>query len=299
MPNRLLPSVLLLGGCFTADLDPNVEGAFACEVDDDCPEGQACDGSRCVVSENVPVLQVLMPEPDQVFAFDTFPVNGALQVNIQGNLTLAPPSDDNAPGTGFVELTVDGNTQRITSGPLSGVLEVMTTIERRPGPHRIAVTAFRTDGVPYGGAQSTVTSLFWLDDGDPAVALTRPWPGTEFPLGTPMIEVEVATLNFTMRSARMQNAEEIGHAHVHYDDEFPECAENQSCDSGYLAIVSPPGSEESDRASATIVLPESAATMSSLTAVLRNDDHTPYRDPFGDPTGRVIFDTIPIVRVAE
>jgi hypothetical protein len=249
--------------------------------------------------EDVPSLSVLSPEPNEAIPFDTFPSSGALTVRIQGNFAFADSPDDDSPGVGFVDLTVDGNTQRLTSGPLSGGLEVEVTIERTPGPHRIAAVAVRPDGTPFTGPMSTVTELFWLDDGVPAVAITNPWPGSEFPLGTPMIDVEVATLNFTMREAEMMMIERVGHAHVHYDDVFPACADDDACDRGYLTIVSPPRGQESDRASSSITLPESAATTATLTAILRQDNHEPYRHPFGDPQGDVIFDTIEIVRVGQ
>ncbi len=301
MRTWLVLCVLAVGGCFSTDLDPNIEGAFACSIDDDCPDGQACDGLRCLTPENVPVVRVLSPEPDppQVFSVEEFPADGRIEVRIQGNLTFAESPDDTTPGSGFVQLIVDGTMQEVRSGPLSGGLGVTATIDPTPGPHRIAVKAVRANGVPYAGPQSTATALFWIDDGEPAVAIVDPWPGEEFPLGTPTIDVTVATLNFTMREAEMTRTEGIGHAHVYYDDVFPACADDPMCDPGYLTIVNPPRGTTDDLASAQIVLPESAATTATLTAVLRNDDHTPYRFPFGDPMGALVFDTIPIARVAD
>ena len=291
----------LVCGCFSTDLDPNVEGAFSCSVDDDCPDSQACDGRRCVAPENVPVMRVLSPEPDppEVFQVESFP-DDEIEVRISGTLQFAEPGgDDDAPGTGFVDLTVDGMTQRISSGPLSGGIPVTVAFDPTPGPHRISAQAVRADGEPYAGPQSNATALFWIDNGEPAVAITKPWPGTEFELGTPMIEVEVATLNFEMQEASMAPADGIGHAHVYYDRVFPGCADTPDCDRGYLTIVNPPSGTVDDTASAPITLPESAATMATLTAVLRNDDHTPYRFPFGDPQGKLIFDDVAILRVGD
>ena len=301
MSKWLVLCVLATTACFTTDLDPNAEGAFACSVDDDCPESQECDGLRCLDPEDVPVMRILSPEPDppQVFPVADFPANGQIEIRFQGNLSFAESPDDTTPGSGFVQLIVDGAMQEVRMGPLSGGIAVTATIDPTPGPHRIAVKAVRPNGVPYGGPQSTATALFWIDDGEPAVAIVDPWPGAEFPLGTPTVDVSIATLNFTMREAEMMRLEGIGHGHVYYDDIFPACADDPMCDPGYLTIVNPPRGTTDDIASAPIVLPESAATTATLTAVLRNDDHSPYRFPFGDPMGRLVLDTIVINRVGE
>jgi hypothetical protein len=298
--SKWLGLCLLVCGCFSTDLDPNVEGAFSCSVDDDCPDSQACDGQRCVAPENVPVMRILSPEPapPEVFRVEAFP-NDEIEVRISGTLAFAESPEDDSPGSGFVELTVDGMTQRIDQGPLSGGIPVTVDFDPTPGPHRISAQAVRADGEPYAGPQSNATALFWIDNDEPAVAITRPWPGTAFDLGTPMIEVEVATLNFDMQEASMMPEAGIGHAHVYYDRMFPGCADTSDCDRGYLTIVNPPGGTTAKLASAPITLPESAATMATLTAVLRNDDHTPYRFPFGDPQGKLIFDDVSILRVAE
>jgi hypothetical protein len=109
----------------------------------------------------------------------------------------------------------------------------------------------------------------------------------------------VATLNFEMREAGMPPQEGRGHVHVYYDRVFPGCADTTDCDRAYLTIVNPPRGTTDDLASAPIVLPESAATMATLTAVLRNDDHSAYRFPFGDPEGSLIFNDVSIVRVGD
>lgn len=288
---------LVQAGCFTATLDPELEGAFACAPQaEDCPEGLACDGQFCVRPDNIPLLQILSPEREERFDFADFPSDGKITVRLQGNLNLVAEGQDNANGTGYVEVNVDGETTKLTSGPLSGGISVEATIDLEAGGHRISAQAFHPDGTPFGNEGALATSLFWLDDGNPHVAIVKPWPGEALPLRTPEIETEIVTLNFRL-SAPENPREGLGHAHIHYDQVFPACTNDADCDAGYLLIIAPPMGTVVNRFSDGASFPDSPAGMSTVTAVLRNNDHTPYRHPFGDEQGEFITDTIMIARV--
>ena len=306
-----LGAALFLGGCFATDLDPTIEGAFACAEDTDCPAGQACDGSRCINPDSLPELMVLNPEPGQVFGFDSF--NSMVSINVRGNLDLVEPSDEIIPGAGYVELIVDGAVTRITDGDLSAGIVTMVEVGRVAGGHRISAVAFRPDGERYANPEAVANTLFWLDDGRPHIAMTSPWPGTEFPLEATSTEMQIATLNFTLRAPEIDVMEGIGHAHFHYDDSFPMCAaDTMGCDAGYIAVATPPPGPTSTMAGGEGLLPEEmTARTVALTAILRNDNHCPYFHPFvpladdADPNdcpepgdgGELVLDTIEISRV--
>ncbi len=302
-------AVVATTGCYSADLNNFDDGVLVCNDDDDgagCPAGTSCDGRVCL--EEVPEVEITFPEGanpgGQVLAA---PEDLRIRVRARG-LTLSADRDD--PSAGFVRVTLDGVSTDITAGPITESVEIdfaATPLERptEPGPHRLSARAFRADGTPYGNPEAFVNRLYWIDDGQPHVAITRPWPGDTFDLGTPLIDIEVAALNFVFDVSDIpvdDLAATRGHVHVYYEEEMPECTLDPDCDPGYIAVVArrpeegvaPPGVTV-DTAAA---LPASGETVARLAAVLRRNDHSLFDadgvEDESDPI--VIFDEIEILR---
>jgi hypothetical protein len=288
--------VALATGCFTADLDPKKTGAFSCVEADDCPEGRMCINARCETEG--PSVEVRNPEDEDLFPVMDAPpdVPRPIMVTIAGTLELVEPSDEHVSGEGHLALFVDGEeVDTITSGPFSAGMTVAIDVVNRPGPHRVAIVARRNDGVDYDNAEARFTRLFWIDDGTPQVAVKAPWPNSSFPLDSEVIEYQVTSLRVELVPPMAEGMIDPtrGHVHIYYDKIFPACLMDPACDPNYIAI----GEARGVPLMATI--PNSAETETTLTAVLRNVDHSLYLfDPDGDGPmmERAIFDTVRIVR---
>ncbi|MBV1861415.1 MAG: hypothetical protein KUG77_23550 [Nannocystaceae bacterium] len=292
---------LTLGGCYAAELDETVDALFACEVsgladeaDVDCPGSLRCNGRVCV--ERLPTVSVLSPESLQVLPLDE-EVVVALQVS---GLTFSSDEDD--AGGGFIRVTLDDESIDILAGDLTGTLVVENlTVPTGAGAHRIRAQAMRVDGTPFDNDGASSAQVFWRNDGNPHVAITSPWPGSEFELQPDgLIDVEVAMLNFSYGQPDTALAEGTGHVHVYYDDEFPECAQDIICDAGYIGVVSAAPEQAALRLttlSEGILLPESPAAETTLTAVLRQNDHSPFTNVQGEL--ELVIDTVPISRIAD
>ncbi len=254
------------------------------------------------------MLQILSPELEQRIDFSSFPTTGEITVRIQGNLDLVPEGSPNVGGSGYLELAIDDKITKLTEGPLTSGLRIDTQIEPTAGGHRLAVQAFHPDGVPFRNEGALATSLFWLDDGEPHVTVLQPWPGQSLPLRTPPLPTEIATINFQITPATGDTRDEaLGHAHIHYDQDFPSCSLDPECDPEYLAILAPIEGGPRSRFTMDVPLPDSPEATATVTAVLRNNDHSLYLHPFvqdeaereSTNPGKVIFDTITIQRVGE
>ncbi|HET6584082.1 MAG TPA: hypothetical protein VFG69_11550 [Nannocystaceae bacterium] len=289
-------ALVLGGGCFTADLDPDKTGVFACASDEDCAGDDVCVNQRC--ESEVQTVEIRNPEDE-----DTFDVTDAaldmprmISVTIAGTLELVAPGGDHVSGEGHIAVFVDGmEIAPVTSGPFSAGIVVPITVANRPGPHRVAIKARRNDGTDYDNIGAQATRLFWIDDGTPQVAIKSPWPNTTFGLDSQTITFQVTSLRVMlvppMAEGMIDPAK--GHTHIYYDETFPACLMDPMCDPNYIAI----GEARNQDLMATI--PGSAETSATLTAVLRNVDHTLYLfDPDGDGPmeERPILDTITIVR---
>jgi hypothetical protein len=306
----------LAGGCYSAQVDPDLGGAFVCGGAEqaECPGSLVCVNERCEDADLVPALMVLDPEDEQSFTRDdildmVMPGAGIdLEIRIQGSIELisASAGADHAFGEGHVKVLVDGMEQAtVDSGSIDSSTPVMVRVPAVAGPHRILLQAHRNDGVAYDNPEATAMRLFWFESAAmrrPFVAIKSPVPGAAFDLDDQTIDVELATLHFTLVEPGGARQAEHGHAHVYYDTrvEFPECVRDPGCDSSYLAVVGASGSTE-------LGLPESDAGSDILSIVARNVDHSPYGQPFDcDPTvpGPLdlcspVFDSIEIVRVEE
>ena len=185
---------LLLGGCYTTDLDPGLGSVFACtQVEANCPSGLSCVNGVCESSEGVPRVLVTNPEDEQRFVTATpdIPIGPppdplTIEIRIQGELDLVEFDPDQAHvfGEGHVVVTVDGAQQAIIdTGSIDNPTAVTIDIDNQAGPHRITAQAVRNDGVPYDNPESTGTRLIWIESEAveglrPFVAIKSPWPGT-------------------------------------------------------------------------------------------------------------------------
>lgn len=294
------------GGCLVDAVEEAPGGVFACDVDEQCPEDQTCLVGRCE-SVAPPRLEVRFPEAFDVVATVTPGAAAAmmlLTVSIGGSdMALVEPrtSDDAVAGEGYVELWVDGvAVKEISSGDLAAGVSEEVVVGTTPGAHRIAAVARRADGARYDNEGALATRIVWIDDGSAQVAVVRPWPDQRIPLEATEVEVEVAALNFALVPAAASFDGPHGHAHIHYDDPFPACPADPSCDCCYIAIASPSSSDIGPEGfvrsfTQTMIVPAAAAGDGMVTAVLRQSHHTPYVTE----DGAYVHDSITVQRAEE
>ena len=293
---RLVPVALVLLACDPMEIDPSLSGVFPCERTAECPPMQTCVMATCW-AETPPRISIVSPEQEVAFPLTAQPFIEVV-VKIDGSdLELVESRDDPFVefGKGSIAVLVDGDEQEVlTSGDLEGGITLQVQVDAVAGPHRIRAVARNSAGVRYDNAEAEGRRLFWIDDGAPHVAFFNPFPGDTFPLEAEEIAVGVAALNFTLArpDGDVTEPERIGHAHVHYDERFPECTFDPVCDGDQLGMVAP--SSPSSIAESTVGLPPSAAGEASLAAVLRNGDHFAY---FWPPwTAEIVWDEITIRR---
>jgi hypothetical protein len=275
-------ATLVVLACDPAEIDPEVSGVFPCETVQDCPPEQSCVIGTCFLEEP-PRVTVVSPEAEFAFPIAA-EARMEIVVTIGGeNLQLVDPGEDpdNDFGKGNVVVLVDGVEETVlTAGALQSGVTLRVGVDAAPGAHRIVAFARNSAGIHYDNEEAEGRRLFWLDNGTPQVAFVSPFPGDVFPLEAGEIEVSVATLNFQLDSPMSGvdlGTEPIGHAHVHYDERFPECAADPLCDSNHVGVVAPPGPSTS--AHAMLALPASAEDDATLTAVLRGVDHVGFFYP--------------------
>lgn len=265
--------LIVSSGCFTADLDPTASGVYACSSDDDCPGTMACSNAVCYATEGLPVLEVASPVPlEELDASEWSGTTRPLLVDLRGSLELRDPEQNemHVVGEGHLVVDVDGEEALvITDGEFVESLLFTVQVPNRSGAHRLRVRAVRNDGVPYDHEGGTATQLFWIDDGQPHVAFVSPWPGTEIAREATFVTVQLAVLNFVPNEPAEGRAEGRGHAHIHYDDVFPDCVSIPECDGGHVAILGA-------ALQGNVLLPAAPAGDASLTAILRHLDHSPY-----------------------
>ena len=266
---------LSLGGCYAAELDEALEGVYSCRITDqddpdvDCPGELSCDGNTCV--SQLPVVEVLSPEERQAF---TEPGNVVIRVRASG---IDLNAEDGESGAGFLRVTLDDQTTDVRSGPITEGVVVDFEVPDTPGGHRISARALKPDGSPYRNPEASDSGLFWIDDGLPHVAITKPWPGSDIDIGTPLVDFEAALLNIEFAVSDTQPADGEGHVHVYYDQTFPACALDPICDSGYIAVIAAaPGEGRLPVDDTAATMPESSETTATITAMLRQNDHDPF-----------------------
>lgn len=317
-PNRILTAPWVLAalahaGCFTSELDPDALEAFACEVDDDCPGSQICNVDVCTLEERIPRVFVTAPEPNQIFEHSSFSSENTFVVRFRSNLL----AHGDASIGGSVLVTLDNAVQIVDGVELEGDVALPFVISPTPGAHYLALESLDTHGTPFRNPEASFRTLFWLDDGNPHVAVFDPWPGAEIPADALSFVATVHALDFKLQASGGVVAEDQGHAHIHIGGAFPDCVEDPVCDSSYVARLdrasSPPGgiARLSAATGETRTLAPAVPGPTTLTAILRNNDHTPYYMPFvpitdddgdvigAEQEGELFYISIPIVRVAD
>jgi hypothetical protein len=311
---------LVTFGCYTAQVDPDIGGVFACgdpDGDEPCPAALTCVNERCEDADLVPTLAVLDPEDEKSIMRDDvvdlmmgMPPGMLidLEIRIQGAIALVSESSGTDPtfGEGHVKVFVDGEEQlTIDDGTIDSSTPVMVRVPAVAGPHRIVLQAYRNDGVAYDNPEATGSRLFWLESPiarRPFVAIKSPLPGAVFDLDERGLDVEVATINFELLDPGGLPQDGRGHAHLYYDDrvKYPGCVQDPGCDNGYLGVAGTSKVGELD-------MPSAQAGSGVITAVLRDTDHSPYGFPFPCDPGMPgpldvcspVFDAIEVVRVDD
>ncbi len=289
----LLSAPLILGGCFTAELDPAQGGAFACSDDPggDCPEGMSCINRRCEINEP-PSLEIRSPEALNQTLFD--PGKGATvrqNVTIGGvDLELEPPGSEHVFGHGHIDVFVDGKlATSVTSGGLSGGIDLTVDVPNIAGAHRVALVAVRNDNIRYDNEDAAASRLFWLDDGLPHVGIQKPWDGASFGLGDEEIALQIAVINFKLEQPSFgKNEDRFGHVHLHYDIS-PSCFTDAMCDANYIGVAV-------DSSPLMGTIPETGEKQANIIAVLRHRDHTLFEFQHLDGSVGPAVDAVRILR---
>jgi hypothetical protein len=287
---------LVLGACFTADLDPDLTGVFACSETEPCPGELLCVNARCEQGP-APRVEIRNPEEEEAKPLvDPEEVDGderTVTLSLGGTLDLVDPDEnsDNVFGEGHLEVFVDDRSVgTIASGALSGGVTFAVTVPNEIGPVRISVHALRNDGSRYDNPEAIARRLFWIDDGStPLVGITEPWPGASFSLDAQVIPVEAKVLHFNLQPANPQASPQVatGHVHIYYDVMLDSCLDDSVCDGSYITTVVGTFASQA-------TLPDSAAGAAKVSAVLRNINHQLFNFP--DGTDGRIDDEISIVR---
>lgn len=296
--------LLLCNGCLQDEVDAADPGVFSCESASDCGDEEFCVLGRCEL-EAPPSIEIRDPEQFEIIASQEGVGSTMLLSVVIGGTGLElvdPGAGMGRSGEGYVEVMLDGLVVgELTAGSLAGnVLLAVPDFQATPGAHRIVARAYRSDGTAYDNASAEAVSLVWVDDGQPQVGIVRPIPGTVFDVEETEIDVEVATLNFSIVPAAATRPEAHGHAHIHYDDVFPSCVDDPLCDCCYIAIASPNTSEVPAQGfllnwTEAVTLPGASAGAGRVSAVLRSTNHT----PFYAEDGRTVFSSIEVQRVAR
>jgi hypothetical protein len=287
----------LLAGCLAQRVEDAPAGTFVCAVQNDCDEGQHCILGVCEAAPG-PRLEIRHPEAFDRLDMPDDPTSAiTIPISVGGsNLDLREPhAAADVLGSGYIELLVDDDmVARLTSGNLVAGVAAEVVIPAVPGAHRITAIARTPDGARYDNLEATGKRLVWVDDRRPHVAIVEPWPGEAYSLQETDLEIQLAALNFTFVPFDVQGEGPSGHAHVHYDDPFPACVDDPSCDCCYVAVVVPDQDADTTKPiEGYVELPPAAAGSATLSAVLRDTYHV----PLFDESGRPIWDTVPILRV--
>lgn len=295
----MLPALAL--ACSVTDVgEPS--GVFPCETADECPDGQMCVVGKCYTGEP-PTVEIVTPEDEQGFPYDAGgPAEIDVSIKIAGsNLDLIDPGSDpdSEFGQGQVVVFVDEvEVATLTNGSLASGVDLTAQMTNVPGPHRIRAEARFSDGQAYDNPGAQGARLFWIDDGNPWIGFKSPLPNQRFSFEEIEIDVTIAVINFGLVPAVGQmDMPGLGHAHLLYNKEFPDCGFVPACRLDYIKVLAPlPPSEPLTSVTVRSGISSAAAGAdTTLSALLSQISH----DEFLNPAGQPVWETIPIVRVAE
>ena len=288
-------------GCYTAEVDPQLEATYPCEADSDCAVGQTCLIDVCSDGSTLlgPRVEILGPEVLQVFPAG-MEVSVPIVIGGEG-LDLQEGGGDNVRGEGHIEVRIDGDeVETITAGDLEGRVQTdPVTLPGEPGLHRVEVIARHNDGAPYQNAEARTISAFWVDDGNEHVAFLQPAPQTEVVIGEgDQLTIEVVTLNFSLVNPGLVPTDELdargqGHIHVFFDRQIPDCLPD--CNFNYESTGFPAETPVSRLIVEGGILGSSTPGTFPLAVVAQTSAHEPYyRESNPD---ELLYDVIDILMV--
>jgi hypothetical protein len=272
--------------CYAADLDTDASQVFVCEEDDECPLGQACADGVCssLSALNGPVLTITSPPSLHVFAQN----ESTIPLSFEGS-SLVLTSDDSDDGSaGYIEIYVDGAlVDAVTDGTLEDGIELtslpMPTVG---GLHHVVLSARHIDGGRFDGVDSEAHVAFWVDDGREYVAIVEPPPGTRVDSDDAEVELEVASLNFTLVNPGFVGPDEVsaapqGYVHIFVDADVPSCL--PACNFDYQTSIIPPGLARVTqlRSEQALILPDGVGTVRIQIVAQAISNEPYYRDPEG------------------
>ncbi len=292
-----------LTGCYSAQIDRELDGVYACENDDDCADVFACINKVCVDTRG-PQLSIIGPE--EFVKLQTPVTDQKITVIVGGSdLKLTEPGGANVEGEGHVEVQLDEQTiELLTVGSLAGSPSAMpVAVPEQPGIHRITAFARQNDGTRYENPGASQTTVFWVNDGMPHVGIRRPVPNDVYvpdpETGQVSVPMDLVTINFDILNPSTVPGEDLdkegqGHLHVIFNRGVPDCIPSTDCNDVYVAAVFPIGDETVQRISPSpnpLPLPPSPPGMYQVAVVLEYSSHTPYPSDLAD---EVVFDAIDV-----
>lgn len=300
-----LALVVLLGGCYQAELDPEALGVYVCQRDTDCALGSVCIDGVCDDPNRSDDLALVVRSPAPL---DVFPIEstGAVPLTIGGEGLALTTDLDEGPGAGYIEISLDGAlVDTITQGDLEAGIELdSVAFPSDPGLHHIRLEARHPNGEQLGRDGVSTSVAFWMDDGLEHVGILEPAPGTRLELSNDtLLSIEVASLNFTFANPGFSTPEELeaeglGYVSLFLNTDIPSCLPD--CNFDYQTTILPAGLSRVNRITVEQVLdlPEEIGT-THVQIVAQTMANTPYRRDAG--TGELVYHVVPVqsvVRVA-
>lgn len=291
---------LLLGGCFTGDLDPLLGGVFVCEAAEDCAVGHECIDGLCVESDSVGGPELRIETPVQL---DIFPegVGGSLPIRLGGTGLTLTAEDSTDSDVGYVEIQIDGALiDTVHAGELESGIDVASVpIPAEAGLHHLMIVARHPDGTAFEGSSATSHIGFWVDDGAEHVGILSPPPAARVPLGDgDDLAMEIASLNFTFVNpgftAPEDGQDRIGYVNLYIDSDVPSCLPD--CNFDYQTSILPAGLSRVNRivTEQGVLLPgEFGAARLQIVA------QTTAHEPYYSSTDAIVFHQVPIQSVVS
>ena len=262
-----------LSACL-AEPDPEAAGVYACEISLDCPGVQNCLQGTCEMAE-LPRVEILSPEDGDALGHGREHTINISIATTDLALRSLDESDQAVPGEGHLVVFVDEQEVGVIDrGDAGEVVQLSASVADEPGAHRIRVQARLNDGTDYDNPEASPRTLIWVDDDRPHLAFRSPWPGERFELEAQEIEVEVAVFGGLSIGPPSSGDE---HVHVYYDQLFPDCLDDRSCEDGHNGVVPSP-----EDPFGPMIIPSESAGEVTLTALVRNSDHSRYLDDEGE-----------------
>ncbi len=271
----------ITGACFTAQFDGDADAVFFCQADEDCQEGQVCSALNRCLNDPGPSLTIKGPESLQLIQYVGVP---QITMSLVGSdLKLVAQGQGVVEGEGYVELRLNGVLlETFSEGDLGAGLTHNSApgVLAQAGIQRLTARAYRADGTPYENPSASTQQLFWLDDGEPHVAVKNLYPGESLPAGDD-IEVEVVTINFDLIDPESDSdfdpldRLQRGHVHIYANKgDLRDCL--PGCNSSYEVTAWPDDGVPRNSASGTIDNVPGVAGDFKVSVMLNYTDHIPY-----------------------